>query len=309
MIKINNKIIELNRFPDNSFHFTPNVFPENATLFQQIFSEESFITWNYEGPEELTAIIYLTNYLRDNGVKHITLLMPYIPNARQDRIKSNKDVFTLKYFCNTINWLNFDKVIVFDPHSHVSEALLNNLTIVTPERLFKVIMSSLKKQFPDSFDNMVIYYPDEGAMKRYSDMLHIPYVFGIKHRDWETGKITHVEVAGNINNLKGKDILMIDDICSRGGTFYYGAKALKDLGVNDILLYISHCESTIFKGELLDSGLIDTIWTTDSIFNCDFEKPEYSKYKDKFAITKIFEEFTKTTTPLTDLGNLFGGIF
>ena len=110
-----------------------------------------------------------------------------------------------------------------------------------------------------------MFYPDEGAGKRYSGMIPLPYAFGIKKRDWATGQIQGLDVAGDVDNISGKNILIVDDICSRGGTFYHSAKKLKELGAKNIYLYISHCENSIFDGEVLTSGLITKVFTTDSI--------------------------------------------
>ena len=70
------------------------------------------------------------------------------------------------------------------------------------------------------------------------------------------------------------DGTIVDDISSRGGTFYFSAKELKKLGANDIYLYISHCENTILEGEVLTSGLIKKVFTTDSIFTAEHEDIE-----------------------------------
>ena len=78
------------------------------------------ITWLYESDDELFSLICLTRNLQDNGRTDIDLYMPYIPHARQDRVHDFRDVFTLKYFCEIINSLNFTTVIVLDPHSDVS---------------------------------------------------------------------------------------------------------------------------------------------------------------------------------------------
>jgi ribose-phosphate pyrophosphokinase len=179
--------------------------------------------------------------------------MPYIPNARQDRVKSSEDVFTLKYFVEIINQLDFRSVEVLDPHSSVSEALIDNIIIDKPDSIIKNVIdkiSEIEGEIPSMF------YPDEGAGKRYSGMITLPYAFGIKKRDWKTGDILGLDVAGDIDNIQGKNILIVDDICSRGGTFYFAAKKLKELGANNIYLYISHCENTIFEGEILKSDLI-----------------------------------------------------
>ena len=108
-------------------------------------------------------------------------------------------------------------------------------------------------------------YPDEGAAKRYSDLMGREYVFGIKHRDWRTGEIEGLELA-NRDKVAGRNVLIVDDICSRGGTFTHTAAALKEAGAKEIFLYVSHCENTIFKGSVLTDGQITRVFTTNSIY-------------------------------------------
>ena len=70
-------------------------------------------------------------------------------------------------------------------------------------------------------------------------------------------------------DLTDKNVFIVDDICSYGGTFHAAAKALKAAGANRIVLVVSHCEDSILKGKLFDPSetkLIDTVFTTDSIF-------------------------------------------
>lgn len=257
-------------------------FPDGTILMKQSGGEfkNNLIEWHYENDREFLALIYLVKHLRRFKAKTIHLEMPYIPNARMDRVKNSTDVFTLKYFADILNGLNIDSITVLDPHSNVSEALINNLNINTPE---SYIISAIAHTQGGWFnwnsisDKLLMFYPDEGAMKRYSGMVKIPYAFGIKKRDWETGNILGLDVAGDVNAIKGKDILIVDDICSKGGTFYHSAKKLKELGANDIYLYISHCENTILEGELLKGDLIKKVYTTDSIFTKEHEKIEVLK--------------------------------
>ena len=109
-------------------------------------------------------------------------------------------------------------------------------------------------------------------MKRYSGMTDMRYVFGLKRRDWETGKIEGLDVIGDAEMIVGKTILIVDDICSRGGTFYHSAKKLKELGADKIYLFVTHCENTILTGDLLSSGLVEKVFTTNSIFSAKHEK-------------------------------------
>jgi ribose-phosphate pyrophosphokinase len=88
----------------------------------------------------------------------------------------------------------------------------------------------------------------------------------MKKRDWQTGKILGLDVI-NAENIVGKDVLIVDDICSRGGTFYHSAKALKAAGAKSVSLYVTHLEETVTLGEMAASdGLVDHIYTTESIF-------------------------------------------
>ena len=117
-------------------------------------------------------------------------------------------------------------------------------------------------------------------MKRYSGMIEKPYVFGIKNRDWKTGTINNVDVAGVAEWINGSNILIVDDICSKGGTFYHGAKKLKELGANKIYLFVSHCENSIHDGALLKTDLIEKIFTTNSILTKGHEKIEVMNYDE-----------------------------
>lgn len=266
MIWYNGKVVIAGHFPDGTLLLKEKVEEKGKNI----------ITWLYENNEELVMLYFLTKHLKSKGVKEIELKMPYIPNARQDRVKKDEDVFTLKYFCEIINSLDFSKVTVLDPHSYVSEALLDRIYIQTPVPYVEQVFARLSRE---GISDILLFYPDEGAMKRYSAMFDRPYVFGIKNRDWVTGEIKGLSVSGQTERIKGSTVLVIDDICSRGGTFFHSAKALKNLGAKDIYLYVSHCENTIFQGELLKSDLISRIYTTNSIFTKSHEKVEVFNYE------------------------------
>lgn len=267
MIKFNEKQVNIGHFPDGTILMKEFV-PDGTT--------KATITWLYENNEELLALCFLTKHLQAKGVRDISLKLPYIPNARQDRVKKEEDVFTLKYFSQIINSLSFTRVTVLDPHSYVSEALIDNVDIQSPKKYVEKVLEKLRGNHTD---NILMFYPDEGAMKRYSTMFDYPYAFGIKKRDWATGEIRGLEVSGQKELVEGSTILIVDDICSKGGTFYHSAKALKELGAGKIYLYISHCENTIFEGEILKDDLIEKVYTTNSIFTKTSEKVEVFDYE------------------------------
>lgn len=259
MIKVNGIIIKPTHFPDGTLSAKIN-----ATSFCDAEKPYPVIEWLYENNEEMATIFFLTMHLKET-YKEVALDMPYVPNARQDRVKKEEDVFYLKHFATFVNSLNYSWVKVRDPHSSISEALINNLIVESAD---KYIKAAIKACDPD-----MIFYPDEGAMKRYSAMAPMEYAFGVKRRDWSSGKIKGLEVFGDAKKISGKDILIIDDICSKGATFYQSAMKLKELGAANVYLYVTHCEDTIFEGDILEEeDLIEHIYTTRSIFTGESEK-------------------------------------
>ena len=257
MIKVNGAVIEQNRFPDGT------LLLKTEDIDKGSYYNPVSIEWFYEDDSELFTIICLAKKVRRK-----ILYLPYIPHARQDRVKDKSDTFTLKYFAEVINSLGFEHVHVLDPHSNVSAALIDRVVIENPYRHVVEVMERVHCR------DLVMFYPDEGASKRYADIINKPYAFGMKKRDWHTGKIQGLDVIDNGIDLKDKTILIIDDICSRGGTFYHSAKKLKELGVANIYLYVTHCENTILEGEVLTSGLVEKVFTTNSIFTKEHEKVE-----------------------------------
>ena len=258
MIQINKKEVDIGHFPDGTL-----LLKEKLTTAQAGGREEVEIRWNYENNEELLAVYFLTKHIRAAGFDNIVLNMPYIPNARQDRVKNEEDVFTLKYFAEMINSLAFREVRVLDAHSNVSLALIDRVKQDTPQKYIEKVILEIEK---NTGRKPLMFYPDEGAGKRYSGMIALPYCFGIKKRDWNTGEIKGLSVAGEIGLVEGSDVLIVDDICSFGGTFIRSAEALAALGAENIYLFVSHCEGAVLKGKLCACSHIKQIYTTDSIF-------------------------------------------
>ena len=262
MISINGVQIVPESFPDG----TQKIDFSLGVISQEIIENKTaYITWLYESDKELFSLLCISKNIKEHFPwLQQALVMPYIPNARFDRVKESSECFTLKYFAEIINSLGFVRVIVTDPHSDVSTALINQTC------------SKVLKAEPSR--NLVIYFPDSGSLKRYSEFVSddYPIVYGIKNRDWKTGEILGIEIHGDTDKLdENTAILMIDDICSKGGTFYYGSKELNKYGCKDMYLYVSHCENTILDGELLkEDSLFKKVYTTRSIFTKEHEKVE-----------------------------------
>lgn len=267
MITVNNNLVEVNHFPDGTQVLK---FPDHSSTIISSISGFCKVSWFYDSDEEIFTLYSVVDWLRRIGIETICLEMPYLPNARMDRIKDASENFSLKVFAKMINSLGFSKVRVYNVHSNVSEALIDNILSILPDN---DVSRCIEDYNPD-----VIFFPDEGACKRYSELdavkeSDLPVAFGIKKREWKTGKILGLDVVSD-TDLKGKKVLIVDDICSAGGTFKFSAMKLKELGASDVALYISHCEDNIKNGDLLKTDLISKIYTTDSILHIEDPKIE-----------------------------------
>ncbi|MDE6426467.1 MAG: ribose-phosphate pyrophosphokinase [Ruminococcus sp.] len=247
---------EVYTYPDGTFRVN---IPEIPVTDNQPIE----VVWTYRKEHDLTLLVYITENLKENYKNPINLYMPYVPNARMDRVKEKNEVFTLKYFCKVINFLEFDSVKILDVHSPVGSALLERCENISP---LNYINSAIQRA-GINLESDYIFFPDESSFKRYfeyfKDFNNIG--FGIKQRDWKTGKIIGLDIFGD--SPENKRVILIDDICSYGGTAYHSAKKLKTLGCKDINLYFTHCENSIYQGELLKGDLINHIYTTNSVFD------------------------------------------
>lgn len=281
MIWINGKEVEVNHYPDNTQLLKIKIGINKLYLY----GGRVTIRWRYENDEECMTLWYVVNHIRayKNINFPINLSLLYIPNARMDRVKKNDEVFTLKYFAQFINSMNFNCVYVLDPHSYVSEALFDR--IYKKNLSFDYIWRWFEEKDKIDLENVMVYFPDDGAYKRYKDIFtENNILYGKKNRDWNTGKILGLTVHNKDGNevpnylLENKTVLMIDDIISYGGTLAYSADKLHELGASHIYAYGTHTENSVLdeeKGTLikrLNNGIVDRLFTTDSLYTGNHPK-------------------------------------
>lgn len=223
------------------------------------FTNTLYLTWIYNNSAEQVIIDMITRHIKDLGFK-VVLYMPYIPNARMDRKKNAfTEVYTLKYFAQWLNSLEFEYVCVLDPHSPAS-FMIDRVRLLDVKIFHQEVLDEVKPDF--------IVFPDKGAAERYRDSIPGYKIFyGEKVRNWKTGKIEGLDIINPscipASQYRGKRVLVIDDICSRGGTFVHTANELKKMGFGDLYLAVTHCEKTIELGDV--GKLYKRVYTTDSM--------------------------------------------
>jgi ribose-phosphate pyrophosphokinase len=168
---------------------------------------------------------------------------------------------SVKVYADILNAMQLNKVTVFDAHSEVTPALVNNCEVIPNHKFIAQVLKT-------TGNNVKLISPDGGALKKIykvSEFLGgIDVVECSKSRDVKTGKLSGFKVYND--DLQGTDCLIVDDICDGGGTFIGLAEELKKKNAGKLFLAVSH---GIFNKGFEDLKCFDGIFTTDSVR--DFE--------------------------------------
>lgn len=226
MVTFNRTNVVKGRFPNGEIQY--------RDLSESLrYSPRNVVQLIYENNEDLFNLAMVKNWFDDHAINNaqIELRIEFCPYGQSDR-KMNDTMFSFKYFANFINSLHFDQVTIYDPHSLVMECAINKCFVEYP-------MTGINL---DNYD--LLFYPDNDAAKKYSEIYNKPYRFGNKKRNLNTGEIICYEVIADKEDIEGKKILMRDDLVIKGGTFKYAAEALRKMGARQIDLYITHIMSS-----------------------------------------------------------------
>lgn len=207
----------------------------------------------FEKNEDIIELLLLCDALKRSELKVNQLFIPYVPFSRQDRVEKRGECFSLSVFANLINSIDADKVIITDPHSDVTPALIKNCEVIPQHQALSFI-------FENKSDFWLVS-PDSGALKKIYKLAAKVSPYGViecsKLRNTATGEIARTQV--HAEDLEGKDCYIVDDICDGGRTFIEIAKILKTKNCGRIILAVTHGFFT--KGLEVFEGFIDEIYT------------------------------------------------
>lgn len=200
-------------------------------------------------------------------VKEVTgteLFMPYFPYARQDRVMAPGHPLSVRVVAEMVNACGFDRVRIFDPHSDVTPALLNNAEVISNHAFVGQVLQGQ--------ENYLVMSPDAGAFKKIQKLCEaIGYTGEVetvsKSRDVKTG---HMIVKVPSRDYEGRDVYIIDDIGEGCTSFMIIAQQLRAMNVGRVNLIVSH---GILSGKAEENlrGTIDQVYTTDSFPGARFD--------------------------------------
>ncbi|BAQ64900.1 ribose-phosphate diphosphokinase [Geminocystis sp. NIES-3709] len=232
-ILVNDSPIKTFNFPGGECH---------VSLSPEVITPKTIIQGILNSANEIMALLLTVDAIRRILPSvSIELVIPYFPYARQDRVCNQGESLSVKVMTDLINGLKCDRVVIIDPHSDVTSALLDNCQVVTQADI--LAQSDLGKTLQK--ENWVLIAPDAGAEKKTFEVAkrlsqseqYLDVFCGSKIRDTKTGKILATTFH---DDVKGRKVLLVDDICDGGRTFIELAKVLQEKQVQEIALYVTH---------------------------------------------------------------------
>lgn len=210
--------------------------------------------------DNLMELLIMIDAAKRASASRVTAVIPYFGYARQDRKDQPRVSVTAKLIANLISRAGADRVLTLDLHSSQIQGFFD----IPLDHLYAstVFLKALAKL---ELEDLAIAAPDVGGVKTaraYAKRMNGDLVLVDKRRPAHN----KAEIVQVIGEVKGKNIIIVDDMIDTGNSFIQCAEALKDKGAKDI---IGVCVHAVFSGNAVGridkSDAIKKMYITDSI--------------------------------------------
>ena len=214
---------------------------------------------SYPTNDNLMELLILTDALKRSSAKSITAIVPYYGYARQDRKAEPRVPISAKLVANLMEVAGITRMATIDLHASQIQGFFD----IPVDNLYGAILFAQYVK-DKRFENPIIASPDIGGVTRaryFAEKLGYDMVIVDKRRE----KANEAEIMNIIGDVKGKDVILIDDMIDTAGTIVKGAKALKELGANSVMACCTHpvlsgdAYNRLANGELDELVVLNTI--------------------------------------------------
>ncbi len=240
---INGKGYRVINFPDGEVHL--QLDPLNR-------KEGVIVKCRITNATELFLLMQLSDILKRQCIEVSILEIYYLMGMRCDRLFDIDRPFTLSIVTDVINSLKATTVYIYEPHSARCLKMINHSFA---SYLTSYITSMLVRQNKD----MLLVAPDKGSIDRYGDRHFV--VVCDKMRNEATGELQGFHATPK-EDVVGRDLLVIDDLCDGGGTFVGLAPKLRELNPNTLSLLVTHAIQK--QGVEKVAAVYDKVYITDT---------------------------------------------
>ncbi|MDD7596359.1 ribose-phosphate pyrophosphokinase [Hoylesella buccalis] len=241
----------MTKFSDGEFA----VSYEQSIRGQNVFLVQS----TFPNSDNLMELLLMIDAAKRASARHIIAVIPYFGWARQDRKDKPRVSIGAKLVADLLSCAGIDRLITMDLHADQIQGFFN----VPVDHLYAsgVMLPYLQSL---KLDQLVIASPDVGGSKRantYAKYLGCPLVLCNKTR----ARANEVESMQIIGDVKGKNVVLIDDMIDTAGTITVAADVMKNAGAISVRALASHAVMSGPATERVQASSIEEIVFTDSI--------------------------------------------
>jgi ribose-phosphate pyrophosphokinase len=244
----------LQRFPDGELH---------AELQQSVRGQDVYLIQPTSPPvdEHLFELLLLADACRRAGAQRLTAVIPYFGYARQDRRAHGREPLSARLVADLIQASGIDRIVTVDLHSRAVES-----AFAVPLEHLSAVPLLAQAVRPAVNRNTVVVSPDLGAAKmaeQYGELLDLPVA--VIHKTRISGEL--VKARRIIGDVRGKELLVVDDMISTGDTIEKAIQLLLEAGCSSsgIKVLASHGLFVGTAAERLGALGIAKLYVSDSV--------------------------------------------
>jgi len=243
---------EIKRFSDGEI---------SVQIAESVRGRDVFIVQSTGAPsnDNLMELLIMTDALRRSSASSITAVVPYFGYARQDRKAAPRVPITAKLVANLYETAGIDRVVTIDLHAGQIQGFFD----IPVDNLYgSIIFEEYIKS--KNLKNPIIASPDIGGVARaryFAKKLGLEMVIVDKRRE----KANESEVMNIIGDVKGHDVILIDDMVDTAGTMVKAASVLKKKGATSVMACATHAVLSGPAYERLKEGELDELVITNTL--------------------------------------------
>ena len=243
---------------------TVSAFPDGETFVkieENVRGEDVFLVQSTSPPtnHHLMEMFIMMDALRRASASRITAVLPFYGYARQDRKDQPRVPITAKLVANLLVAAGANRVLTMDLHAQQIQGFFD----IPVDHLYAapVMYDFLRKK---NLSDLVVVSPDVGGLKMahaYSQVLEGGLAIVAKRRR----SAESVESMAIIGEVRGKDVLMVDDLTETAGTLTTASALLRKKGAKSVYACVSHAILNDLGIQRLKKSNIDELITTDTV--------------------------------------------
>lgn len=278
--------VELQKFSDGEFTTVFNETVRGCDVF--------LIQSTVPPTDNIFELLLMIDAAKRASARKIIAVIPYFGWARQDRKDQPRVAIGAKMVANLLEAAGVDRIMTMDLHADQIQGFFE----VPVDHLFA---SSLFAPYLKGLNNpdIVIAAPDAGGSKRasaYAKFLHADLALCYKQRK-KANEIASMTVIGDV---KGKDVVIIDDMVDTAGTLTKSAQLFMEHGAKSVRAICTHAVLSGPAYERIESSVLEELIITDTIP----QKQESSKIK-VLSIAEMFADVMKKAIHLESISEHF----